>query len=144
MLIVALIEEWNCDFYRIKYHSIMSYCAIHVTKNMTIGGHICMSSQQKIRLTPTKTWLQAVKKLAITFYVACHCETKPTPLKRPTLGEGLRTTCLISTNVEAWIWLRLSPMHQSRWTLLTHLGEFTCTPLLPHHLSVFHSSCEND
>jgi hypothetical protein len=50
----------------------MSYCAIHVTKNMTVGGHICMSSQQTMRLTPIKTLLQAVKKLAVTFHVACH------------------------------------------------------------------------
>ena len=40
-----------------KYHSIMSYFAIHVTKNMTTWHHICMSSQPKMRLTPTKTWL---------------------------------------------------------------------------------------
>jgi hypothetical protein len=35
-----------------------------------------MHVQQKMRLTSTKTWLQAVKKLAITFHVACHVSKK--------------------------------------------------------------------
>jgi hypothetical protein len=30
-----------------------------------------------------------------------NCEAKPTTLKRPSPGVGLRVTCLVSTNVEA-------------------------------------------
>ena len=63
---------YNVTLHLRWYHSIMSYCAIHDTKNMTIGSHIIMSSPQKMRPTPPKIWLQAVKKLAVTFHVACH------------------------------------------------------------------------
>jgi hypothetical protein len=56
----------------------MSYCAIHVTKNMIIIRYMYMSFQQEMRITPTKIWLQAVKKLAVTFYVACHVNKKMT------------------------------------------------------------------
>ena len=69
-------ELHNVTLHLREYHSIMSYCASHVTKNMTIGRHIIMSSPQKIWLTPQKTWLQAVKKLAVTFHVACHVGKK--------------------------------------------------------------------
>lgn len=31
-----------------------------------------------------------------------RCEAKPTTLKLPSPGDGLRTTCVISTIVEAW------------------------------------------
>ena len=49
----------------------MSYCAIYVTKNMTIARHIIIASQQKIRLTPQKPYYKQIK-LVVTFHVVCH------------------------------------------------------------------------
>ena len=37
----------------------------------------------------------------ITSFIKHTCEAKPTTLKRPSLGEGLRITCLVLTIIEA-------------------------------------------
>ena len=58
------------------------------------------------------------------------CEAKPTTLKHPSPGEGLRITCLVSTIKEAqnltWVFRQCN--------LLIPFQEFKCTLPLTHPL----------
>ena len=94
-----------------KYHSIISYFAIFINKKVTTCSHIMITIQEEMWLTPIKTWLQVVKKLPVTFHVACHVRQVMTLHNYITRQQTIWlhiVTCQINFFFSTWVGERRS------------------------------------